>query len=161
MATLTIRDETATGRTTGELTLDVLNETITVRELIRSRVYQEVQDHNRRKASAEPVAFNGLVTPRDEERMLNAGAGDAKPRHLREIDWRKQFEVACDAFRRNGFFVLVGDKQVESLDESITVGHDTTVSFVRLMPVGISASVHPRSFASTVSVEPRAVDKVV
>ena len=102
MATLTIRDETATGRTTGELTLDVLDETITVRELIRSREYQEVQDHNRRRANAEPVAFNGLVTPRDEERMLNAGAADAKPRHLREIDWRRQFDVACDAFQRNG-----------------------------------------------------------
>src|SRR3954471_24409675 len=135
MPTLTITNDTASGRTTHSLTLDVLDETITVRELIRSRVYQEVQDHNRRKASAEPVAFNGLVTPRDEERMLNAGAMDGKPRHLREIDWRKQFEVSCDAFQRNGFFVLVDDKQVESLDESITVGHDTTVSFVRLMPL--------------------------
>jgi hypothetical protein len=136
MATLTIRDETATGRTTGELTLDVLDETITVRELIRSRVYQEVQDHNRRKASAEPIKFNGLVTPRDEERMLNADAADAaQARHLREIDWRRQFDVACDAFQRNGFFVLVDDKQVESLDELIAVRHDTTVSFVRLMPL--------------------------
>jgi hypothetical protein len=135
MATLTIRDETATGKTTGELTLDVLDETITVRELIRSRVYQEVQDHNRRKASAEPIKFNGLVTPRDEERMLNAGSGGDRPRHLREIDWRKQFDVACDAFQRNGFFVLVDDKQVESLDEQITIGATTTVSFVRLMPL--------------------------
>jgi hypothetical protein len=139
MATLTIRDETAAGRTTGELTLDVLDETITVRELIRSRVYQEVQDHNRRKDGA--AAFKGLVTPGDEERMINGGggggmgAGGGKTQHRREIDWRKQFDVACDAFGRNGFFILIDDKQAESLDEPITLRHDTKVSFVRLMPL--------------------------
>jgi hypothetical protein len=44
--TITIQDQTTTGKTTGELTLDVLTERLTVRELIRSRVYQEVQDFN-------------------------------------------------------------------------------------------------------------------
>src|SRR5437870_3899414 len=47
-ATLTIRDESAGGKTLHELTLDILTERITVRELIRSRVYQEVQDFNRK-----------------------------------------------------------------------------------------------------------------
>ena len=133
MATLTIRDETASGRTTNELTLDVLAETITVRELIRSRVYQEVQDHNRRQKSAAP--FNGLVTPRDEERALNRPTAGKPASRRREIDWRRQFEVACDAFERNGFFILVDDRQAESLDEQIALRHDTRVSFVRLTPL--------------------------
>ena len=42
--TLTIRDENTAGDTTHTLTLDFLTERITVRELIRSRVYQEVKD---------------------------------------------------------------------------------------------------------------------
>jgi hypothetical protein len=132
MATLTIRDETATGKKTGELTLDVLDETITVRELIRSRVYQEVQDYNRRLESAP--RFHGLVTPRDEERVLNEQAS-RKNHCRREIDWKEQFETACDAFGRNGFFILVDDKQAESLDERITLRHDTRVSFVKLTPL--------------------------
>ena len=131
MATLTIRDETAAGKQTGELTLDGLTETITVRELIRSRVYQEVQDHNRRADAAAP--FNGLVTPRDEERALN-GPRTGAPRG-REINWKQQFDVACDAFRRNGFFILVDERQAESLDERITLRHDTKVGFVRLTPL--------------------------
>ena len=132
MATLTIRDETASGKATGELTLDGLTETITVRELIRSRVYQEVQDHNRRLDAGAP--FNGLVTPRDEERALNSPrAGKSAAR--RQVDWKKQFDVACDAFDRNGFFILVDDRQAESLDETITLKHDTRVSFVRLTPL--------------------------
>ena len=132
---LTIRDESATGNVTNELTLDVLTETITVRELIRSRVYQEVQDYNLRQRTAGAAGgatFRGLVTPSDAERALN---GAVKLRKPREIDWKDQFEKAQDAFERNGFFVLVDDKQAESLDESVTLRHDTTVSFVKLVPL--------------------------
>lgn len=128
---LTIRDESATGNVTNELTLDVLSETITVRELIRSRVYQEVQDYNVRQRTAGAAEFRGLVTPSDAERSLN-GVRLRKPR---EIDWKDQFEKACDAFARNGFFILIDDKQAESLDEQVTLRHDTAVSFVKLVPL--------------------------
>ena len=128
--TLTIRDETATGSVTNELTLDVLSETITVRELIRSRVYQEVQDFNlRHRQGAE--GFRGLVTPTGAEQALN-GVGLKKPR---DIDWKAQFDKACEAFDRNGFFILIDDRQAEALDESITLRHDTKVSFVKLVPL--------------------------
>ncbi|MCW5552407.1 MAG: hypothetical protein KIS67_09580 [Verrucomicrobiae bacterium] len=42
---------------------------------------------------------------------------------------------ALDAFARNGFFVLVGDRQAESLDEAFTVTPETEVSFVKLVPL--------------------------
>jgi hypothetical protein len=46
--TLTIRDETTfnLGGDDEEFTLDVLTERITIRELIRTRVYREVHDYN-------------------------------------------------------------------------------------------------------------------
>ena len=129
---LTIRDESATGNVTNELTLDVLDETITVRELIRSRVYQEVSDYNLRQRTNAGTTFRGLVTPSDAEKTLN---GAMKLRKPREVDWKDQFEKACEAFERNGFFVLVDDKQAESLDETVTLRHDTRVSFVKLVPL--------------------------
>jgi hypothetical protein len=52
-----------------------------------------------------------------------------------EIDWEAQRDVALDAFAANGFFVLVGDRQVESLDERIRIGLGTEVSFVKLVPL--------------------------
>lgn len=136
---LTIRDETAGGKVTNSLTLEVLDETITVRELIRSRVYQEVDDYNRkvREANAGAVAYNGLVKPSELEVQLNATHGvraPGKPRQ-REIDFKKQFEVACDAFQRNGFFILIDDKQAERLDEKVTLRHTSIVSFVKLTPL--------------------------
>lgn len=129
---LTIRDETAIGSVTNELTLDVLSESITVRELIRSRVYQEVQDYNLRQRQGNDATFRGLVTPTDAERALN---GTVRLRKPREIDWKEQFDKAADAFTRNGFFILIDDRQAESLDETITLRHDTKLSFVKLVPL--------------------------
>ena len=125
---LTIRDETTSGSVTNELTLDVLDEMLTVRELIRGRVYQEVQDYNLRQRLGA-AEFRGLVTPTDAERTLNG----VRVRSGREIDFKQQFEKACDAFEHNGFFILIDDRQAESLDQTITLRHDTKVSFVKLV----------------------------
>ena len=127
--TLTIKDETATGKSVGETVLEFLTERITVRELIRGRVYQEVQDYNRK----QPEVFRGLVQPTDAEQQLNGGY---KLKKRRDIDWKKQFEKACDAFERNGFFILIDDKQAETLDQSFTIEPmKTTVTFVKLVPL--------------------------
>ncbi len=122
--TLTVRDETTAGETTGELVLEFLTERITVRELIRSRVYQEVKDYNAAPASV----FKGLVQPTDAEKTLN-GFQMKKPR---QIDWQEQFEKATTAFEGNRILVLVDDRQVESLDETIEIEPGTQVSFLRL-----------------------------
>ena len=127
---LTIHDETASGKILNGLTLDLLDETISVRELIRSRVYQEVQDYNRKRAN-QTQEFRGLVTPDDAEKTLNG----VKLRTPRDIDWKKQFDKACESFERNGFFILVDDRQAESLDEMIALKHNSTVTFVKLMPL--------------------------
>src|SRR5580704_10290813 len=112
-ATLTIHDKTANGRSVGQTVVEFLTEKITVRELIRSRVYQEVDDFNRR----QPETFKGLVQPDDTEQTLN-GYRLRKPR---QINWQTQFEKACDAFGRNGFFILINDHQADSLDEEIVL----------------------------------------
>jgi hypothetical protein len=36
---------------------------------------------------------------------------------------------------RNGFFVFVGDRQVDDLDEVLTLAGTDVVSFVRLVPL--------------------------
>ena len=127
MLTITIRDETITGRAVGEYPLDLLTERLSVRELIRSRVYQEVQDYNRN----QPEVFRGLVQPTDAEQALNG----FKVRKRREIDWKQQFDNACDAFGRNGFFILIDDRQPDSLDEELKLTAESRVSFVKLVPL--------------------------
>jgi|ERR1051325_3563372 hypothetical protein len=126
-STLTIHDETSSGQKTNTFTLDCLTERMTVRDLIRARIYQEVQDYNLKA----PEYFRGLVEPTQAEKTLNG----YKLRQHRKIDWQEQYNKALDAFSRNGFFVLVGDKQAASLDDEFDVKVDTEVSFVKLMPL--------------------------
>ena len=130
--TLTIRDETASGDIVHELPLEFTSERITVRELIRERVYQEVQDFNRRR---DEMTFKGLIQPTDTERILNGKSPEYRLKKHRDIDWKEQFEKAKDAFTRNGFFVLIDDKQAESLDQEFVIGRGTQVSFVKLTPL--------------------------
>ena len=124
---VTIRDETVSGTTLREWMLDLLTERVTVRELIRSRVYQEVEDFNR---SGDDV-FHGLVQPSDTEAALNG----YRLRRPRRIEWQPQFEKAAEAFAAGRVLVLAGDRQAESLDEEIEIGPDTVVSFLRLVPL--------------------------
>lgn len=125
---VTIFDETLSGARTPSLRLDLLTSTITLRELIRRRIYEEVQEYH---AAPPSVVFRGLVTPTETETALNG----SKPPHAvkRRVDWEAQYERALQAFARNGFFILVGDRQMEDLDEALELKVDTEVSFVKLV----------------------------
>ena len=125
--TLTVRDETASGESLREIVLEFLTETITVRELIRSRVYQEVKDFN---AKSDDV-FQGLVQPSDTERVLNG----FRVRKGRQVDWEKQFELALRGFEGNQILLLVDDRQAESLDDEIVIRPSTEVTFLQLVPL--------------------------
>ena len=127
MAQLTISDQTTAGETTGTCVLDLLTERITVRELIRSRVYQEVQDYKGKQGQV----FNGLVQPQEAEKTLNGW----KLKKPRQLDWKRQFELAIEAFEASQIVILVNDRQAESLDEEIVVEPQTTVTFLRLVPL--------------------------
>jgi hypothetical protein len=125
--TLTVYDELTSGGRTNELTLEFLTERITVRELIRSRVYQEVTEYNAR----QPEHFRGLVQPTDAEQVLNG----YRLRQRRKIDWQAQYDKAITAFRGNGFLVLVEDRQLTELDEGIELRAGTEVTFLKLVPL--------------------------
>jgi len=125
MATLTIQDRTATGRPVDSFTIEDLPDRITVRDLIRTRVRDEVARYNLRPLEM----FRGLVAPTDAEQSVD-GYRLRKPRTL---DWEKQADIAIDAFGRNGFFVLVNGRQATDLDQEISVGDTADVAFVKLV----------------------------
>ncbi|TYB67638.1 hypothetical protein FXF51_12645 [Nonomuraea sp. PA05] len=124
MATVTFRDESATGKPLDEFTLPDLPERISARELVRLRVREEVARHNGDPGSR----FRGLVRPAEAEVELNGS-------RARRIDWECQADVAERAFQRNGFLLLVGERQIEDLAEMIDLTVDPVVSFVKLVPL--------------------------
>lgn len=128
-ATLTVYDETTGGERGDPIVLEFLTENITVRELIRERVYQEVQDFNLNQANS-PV-FRGLVQPTDAEQALNG----YQLKKARQIDWQQQFDKATQAFDAGSVLVIVNDRQAESLEERVTIAPGTEVSFLKLVPL--------------------------
>ena len=123
-----VRDETASGQSLYETTLEFLSESVTVRELLRERVHHEVREFNRQQ---DKLIFHGLVQPTEAERTLNG----SKLRAHRQLDWEVQFALALERFTYNAFFVLIDDLQAEGLDQEFIGGPTTKISFIKLTPL--------------------------
>lgn len=124
---LVVMDATATGKETARLLLQGVPSPLTLRDLVRFRVREEVARYNANPAPR----FNGLVQPLDAEADIN---GYLLPRTSR-LDWEAQAATAIQAFERNGFFVFVGERQVDDLDQELSLADTDVVSFVRLVPL--------------------------
>ena len=128
-ATLTVRDETTfSGDADRVFQIEVPTEHLTARSLIEARVTAEVERHNARSAGE---VFRGLIQPSGAERTLNG----LRQRTGRRIGAAEQRRQALEAFLRNGFILLIDDRQVMGLDEPIEVGPETEVTFLKLVPL--------------------------
>ena len=114
-------DETAAGARSGETRVAV-EETCTARDLIRARVEAEVARYE------ADGALPRFVEPESPEALLQPA------RRRAPIDVERQVASALRAFEGNGFFLLVGDRQVESLDEPLDLTSGE-VSFLKLVPL--------------------------
>ena len=123
--TLTILDQTTSGKQSSAGEFRFETETMTLRELIRRRVQQEVERFNR----SDVEVFRGLVPPDEAERVLNG------VRERPVLDWQRQFAKAITAFQGNGFLVLADDRQITDLDERIDIGAQTKIAFLKLVPL--------------------------
>jgi hypothetical protein len=100
---------------------------ITARELIRSRVRKEVERFN----ASGSTRFMGLIQPDESERVLNG----YEMKRIRRLDSDVQFEKAVRAFEDQRLILLADDRQVESLDEELSLNADSEVVFLKLMPL--------------------------
>ncbi len=122
---ITVVDEILPGKAFSQFPLTLSSNRMTVREIIASRVTQEVENYNKTQTGT----FVGLVQPSESERMLNGF--HVKPRKL--IDHEAQVQVALAAFEKNGYLVLINDRQAESLDDDVLVNQNTKITFVKLV----------------------------
>ena len=119
-----IRDETNLGEAYHEMMLSFTTPKITIRELISERVRMEVDQYNNRAQDY----LHTLVRPSEAEETLNG----YRLKERRLVDAEKQVTIALQAFETNGYFLLIDDKQAETLDEEIELRQDMVVSFVKL-----------------------------
>ncbi len=110
-----------------EFVVSLPAERVSVRQLIEARVRQEVEAFNARQSDI----FSGLVQPSGTEQTLNG----FRMKQKRAIDGQEQCQKALQAFERNGFILLVDERQAASLDEMIEVTPQTQVTFLKLVPL--------------------------
>ena len=122
---LTIKDATFTGDILNQIEIAVKNERTTVKELISARVESEVNAYNEKL----PEYFKGLIQPSEAEKTLN---GFKLKNRGKQIDVEKQILVALDAFQKNGYFILIDNKQAEDLEQEVLVSKTTEIAFVKL-----------------------------
>lgn len=127
MGVVTIADEKTSGERDDPWMLDIREERLLLRELIRRRVFHEVAEHNAR----HPAVFRSLVRPAGAELTRDGYA----LRERRHVDAEAQYLLAVKAFGRNGFVVLVGDLQVEDLDAEVDLPAGSEVTFLKLVPL--------------------------
>jgi hypothetical protein len=126
MGAVTIADETTSGER-HTWAMEIAEERLALREVIRRRVFQEVAEYNVR----HPAVFRSLVQPAGAELTRNGYT----LRERRHVDAEAQYQLAVKAFGRNGFVVLVGDRQVEDLDAEVHLPAGTEVTFMKLVPL--------------------------
>jgi hypothetical protein len=127
---LRIRDDVSFGLRPDDaysITLNFPTNFVTPREIIRERVFSEVNAFN----SQMPEIFRGLVQPTGTEKLLNG----FKVRERKKIDPQEQYSKAVEAFEHNGFVMLVDDLQIDTLDEQIEIGPDMEITFLKLVPL--------------------------
>ncbi|ADZ90671.1 hypothetical protein [Marinomonas mediterranea] len=124
---LNIQDETTSGDVINSTIIQFPAETVSVRTLIETRVAAEVEKYREQKQEH----FLGLVRPKDAEEELNG----FRLKELKNIDLDEQKKVALDAFKTNGFFLLVNDKQLIELDDEIVITPKSRVVFLKLIPL--------------------------
>lgn len=125
MVELLIRDQDLGMQPSPTISITIPSERVTVREIIRSRIYQAVQDHNTKRQNPPSVHEPSIM-----ERDLNGA------KRIKAIGWQRRFDQAIEAFGYGRLIVLVDEHQAESLDEEVDIIHSQTlVTFLRLVPL--------------------------
>jgi hypothetical protein len=119
-------DSSLGGREASRLVLRDVPSPISLRELIRLRVREQVATNNANLSRRSPR----LVEPSAAEIALN---GDAKVGE--RLRWEQEADKAISAFERNRFFVFIGERQVDELDVQLTFADAEVVRFVQVFPL--------------------------
>jgi hypothetical protein len=99
--------------------LNIQAEVSSLREIIRSRIYQEVSEYNARKRSE----LIGLI---QSEPQISAPM---------TIDWEEPYKQAIQGFSQQRYIVQIDQHQIVELDKPIMLTEATEVHFFQLVPM--------------------------
>jgi len=129
------------GETCDQVLLEVLEEKITVAELIRRTVHEQVRALLARRgleaAEVRQAIVRRYLSAAEVARQAAAGKvalpGDVPAGE--SVDAEAEAQRAVESFERGAFVVLVNGRQVGDADEELTFEDQASVTFLRLTPL--------------------------
>lgn len=117
--------------------LRLASERISVRELIARRVQDEIellklQSKKNHDAHDNVRSFLIGFEPSSVEEQLNS---PQKQTTGKQLDEDEEVRAAIEAFERRRFIILLDDRQIENLDEELSLMPASEVVFYRLVPL--------------------------
>lgn len=79
-----------------------------------------------------PVSLRELISLRVRDQVASH---NASARHGARLDWQSAADEAIAGFERNGYFVFVGERQVDDLDELLSLAESDVVTFLLVYPL--------------------------
>ncbi len=122
------------------IALELLNEQLTVRDLISQTVEEQIRDlllHQKLDTDkARNILHRQYLTDADVQAQSKTGAvkvPSEKPQ--RPIAIPNEVEKALDAFERGVYLVVVDGSQADTLDKVLTLTPTSKITFLRLTPL--------------------------
>jgi hypothetical protein len=122
--------------------LEILNEILTVRELIERTVEEQIRDLvaiRRLDVGQAERALNRQYLTTSEVRQQAQDRGVVKlpsqVKQVPEINVRAEIKKAISGFEAGSFIIFVDGSQMETLDDEIQLGLSSKVTFLRLTPL--------------------------
>jgi hypothetical protein len=122
-----IQEASFSGKILDEIFLEIEQEITSVAEIIANHVIQQVTCSNNQLKKQQKSYQN------DFEQELNLHTSRVKNRAL--FDTEKEIYKANSAFQNKQMIVMIDNKQAQSLEEEVFLNENTTIRFLRLMPL--------------------------
>lgn len=118
-----------------DVPVDVAGMVLTAAELVQLAVTEQVRALDGDAARCREVLDRQYLSDAEIREQAATGAIRLPAVPLPAPDPVREAARACQAFRQNVFAIFVGGRQVQHLDEQVTLAGGSRVVFLRLTPL--------------------------
>jgi len=142
MVTIQVRSRTigTTQTPLPPVAFDLLNETLTIRELIahtvEEQIYElQIQQHIDTQA-VQNILNRQYMTNAEIQAQAKMGAVKMpEPLDIPKIDVSRQIRKATEAFEKGVYVIVIDGEQAEALDQTVMLRPTSKITFLRLTPL--------------------------
>jgi len=119
-----VSDQTLSGKLIQQWSLPIVTTSTTLNQLIKDRVYHEVE----RLLNSKTTSRSLFIQPTATEALLNGYA-------QKNIDPETEYQKAIEAFKGRRYIILVDEKQQTELDAPIDLFENSVIQFIKMIPL--------------------------